>query len=436
VARLGRVVSIPVTLSWTVGDYRVNGDASGVLGGGPLPAGWSRAEVKVTGEGKEPRYVTVIVPRSDSLLDAPQLSEGIAARSPLAFTDAEIGELKGELEALLPTYQRFRPQLSLAPSVRMMRYNRVEGLSVGVAGSLPLTPRMRIEASGRLGFGDWEPNAEVALARGGPERGWRLMGYHRLAAMNEDDHSLGFGSSMAALALGDDHGQYYRTTGASLGYHRSSGAIRSEISLFHERQRAVELGTDFFVLDPIRDVVPDPVIPADEGDVSGARGSLSFFHGLDPNGLIVTGSVRGEAGVGDFAYRRLSATIGATHPLGRRLAGALEVSAGTSWGGLPVQRSFFLGGSRSLRGFSAATFHGPAYWRARSEIATGFAGARVSLFTDWGWTGARSDFGLSDPAAGVGAGLSLLDGLVRLDLGRGVRRGSAWHVHFYLDGLF
>ncbi len=436
VARLGRVVSIPVTLSWTVGGYHVNEKPSGVLGGGPLPAGWSRAEVRVEEDGKEPRYVTVIVPRPDSLLEAPQLSEAFAERTPLAFSDTEIGELKGELEALLPTYQRFRPRVSLAPGVRMMRYNRIEGLSVGVAGWLPLTPRLRLEASGRLGFGDWEPDAELALARGGPERGWRVTAYHRLAPMNEQDHPLGFGSSLAALALGDDHGQYYRATGASLQYHRSAGAIRGEVSVFHERQRAVELGTDFFVLDPVRDAVPDPVIPATAGDVSGARGSVSFFRGLDPNGLIVTGAVQGEAGAGDFSYRRLSATLGATHPLGSRLSGAIEVSGGTSWGSLPVQRSFFLGGSRSLRGFSAATFHGASYWRARGEVASGFAGARLSLFSDWGWTGSRADLGFANPAGAVGAGVSLLDGLVRLDLARGIRRGSSWHLHLYLDGLF
>jgi len=33
-------------------------------------------------------------------------------------------------------------------------------------------------------------------------------------------------------------------------------------------------------------------------------------------------------------------------------------------------------------------------------------------------------------------GTSLLDGLLRLDLARGVRRGDAWHLHLYLDGLF
>jgi hypothetical protein len=36
----------------------------------------------------------------------------------------------------------------------------------------------------------------------------------------------------------------------------------------------------------------------------------------------------------------------------------------------------------------------------------------------------------------LGLGASVMDGLLRLDLARGVVRGEDWRLHFYLDGVF
>jgi len=112
------------------------------------------------------------------------------------------------------------------------------------------------------------------------------------------------------------------------------------------------------------------------------------------------------------------------------------VGAGALWGDGPLQREFFIGGAATLRGVDNESIRGASFWRGRAELGSGFAGARVVVFGDAGWAGPREDFSVSDPWVAVGLGGSLLDGLVRVDLARGVRRGTQWKVHLYLDGLF
>ena len=102
----------------------------------------------------------------------------------------------------------------------------------------------------------------------------------------------------------------------------------------------------------------------------------------------------------------------------------------------PLQRQFFPGGSATLRGFNTNGQYGPTYWRGRGEIATGFAAARLGLFSDFGWVGRRDAFTFDRSMVSVGAGVSFLDGLVRIDAARAVRGRSRWKLHLYLDGLF
>jgi hypothetical protein len=317
----------------------------------------------------------------------------------------------------------------------LLRFNRVEGLSVGASATVPLAPTTSVDVEARIGTGDQEANVAAALLLGGEDRRWAISGYHRLKAMADTGYPFSITSSLANVLFGSDRAEYYRATGASLAYRRTGKEVRWEIEGFGEAQRPVSLGTDFFLLQPVRDDTVRAVLEADALDVGGARGSLAWFSGVDPNALILTGQLRGEAAGGDASYRRAGASISLAHPLPGRLAGAIELGAGSIWGDEPIQQSFFLGGGTTLRGFDQGSLRGPAFWRARAEIASGFAGARAGLFTDAGWAGARSAFSLSDPAVAVGLGASLLDGLVRLDVARGVRRGRTWKLHFYLDGL-
>ena len=56
---------------------------------------------------------------------------------------------------------------------------------------------------------------------------------------------------------------------------------------------------------------------------------------------------------------------------------------------------------------------------------------------DIGWAGPRSEFTFDDPALSAGAGISMLDGLVRLDVARSLqgRDPEAWRVYLSFDGV-
>jgi hypothetical protein len=434
-ARLGSLLRVPLTVEWSVSDYSVNQDSTGIPVGGPLPPGWSRSEQRIERDG-EVSYVTLIVPPTDSLLTSPTLSDDFGERAPVAFTDEEVDQLRGELETLLPTYRRFRPRLAWGLERGLVRFNRVEGMSVGGAVALPLSPTSTLDLQGRVGSGDRVPNVTMTLTRGPEDREWSLSAYHRLQSMADWADPFSFTSSLGALVLGIDRGQYYRATGATLEYARMGKRVRWRAEAFYEAQREVTLGTDFFLSSPIRDDTVDAVIAAEPLDVSGGRATLAWFSGVDPDGLILTGRLQAEVATGDASYRRAWAKASAAHPLPFDLAGAVEVAAGSLWGDEPLQRSFFLGGAATLRGLDANQIHGPSFWHARAEVATGFAGARVGLFSDAGWVGPRREFTLSDPWVSVGVGTSLLDGIFRFDVSRAVRRDQRWKVQLYLDGLF
>jgi hemolysin activation/secretion protein len=137
---------------------------------------------------------------------------------------------------------------------------------------------------------------------------------------------------------------------------------------------------------------------------------------------------------GDFQYGRGSATLRAIVTPRALLAVAIEGSAGTSTGPVPIQGRFYLGGPPTLRGYSGAVTAGESYWRTRLEIGNSFPAARLTAFTDVGWAGRRDDFSHGKPLIGSGVGASFLDGLVRLDLSRGMRSPKGWRFDLYFDG--
>jgi hypothetical protein len=428
---------VPVTMEWSVGGYVVNEPPFDIPVDGDLPEGWQREVTVETGDdGNETSY-TIIVPTSAELLRSPELSEDFGRRSPGTFTADELDDLAGKLDGLIPTYQRFRPRLAWGLEDGQLRYNRVEGLSVGTSAAIPLAPELFLDLSARIGSGDREPNLAGGLRWGPDWSQWSMEGYYGLESMNDADDPFDLTSSFMNVALGTDRGEYYRVTGVSLGRSARGTNVTTDVSGFIERHGAVERTTDF----SIRRMFAEEdtailALPADALNVQGGRLRLDWFAGTDPGGFVFTGGAGAEIGVGGAEYRRAQARLSVSRPLFLGLATALEAAAGTSWGTLPLQRSYFLGGASTLRGFDANERFGPTFWRARGELATAFAGARVAAFSDLGWVGEREDFRLDHPLIGVGLGASLLDGIARIDVARGIRGSKRWKAYLYLDGLF
>ena len=113
------------------------------------------------------------------------------------------------------------------------------------------------------------------------------------------------------------------------------------------------------------------------------------------------------------------------------------MAGGTSAGVLPLQRNWFLGGSPTVRGLRPGTAVGNAFWLARAEVAHGLGVIRPVVFGDIGWAGDRTAWGeIGNPLSGVGAGFSMMDGLIRFDVARGLQPAGQrqWRVDMYVEG--
>src|SRR5882672_3563472 len=108
-----------------------------------------------------------------------------------------------------------------------------------------------------------------------------------------------------------------------------------------------------------------------------------------------------DGGAGTYGFSRASTTVRVAAPLTPRLAGAIELSGGTSAGRVPVQSRWYLGGPNTLRGYGGGVTSGDAFWRARVELANRWPGARVVLFADVARAGPRDHLSLARSLAGV-----------------------------------
>ncbi|MDX1494259.1 MAG: hypothetical protein R3253_09380, partial [Longimicrobiales bacterium] len=97
------------------------------------------------------------------------------------------------------------------------------------------------------------------------------------------------------------------------------------------------------------------------------------------------------------------------------------------------QRLWYVGGPRTLRGYAPLRMGGEDMLRGRAEVARGFTYGGLSLFSDYAWAGDYEGFQPGDGFYSVGVGLSLVDGLIRFDVGYGLKEPRDVRVDFYLD---
>lgn len=206
-----------------------------------------------------------------------------------------------------------------------------------------------------------------------------------------------------------------------------------EWRLFAEHQGPVSTRTDVTLRSAFESFGFRPNITADRAGQAGVALTLRpvIDRALLGGRWAAELGVEGEAGT--YRFARPSLSVRGAFPLGG-LAAAVEGAAGTSFGDVPVQSLWYLGGPGTLRGYDGGTAAGTAFWRGRGEVGTGSGAARLSLFSDVGWAGARDSFTLQAPLWSAGVGASVLDGLFRADLARAVRRPAGWRLELYMDG--
>jgi hemolysin secretion/activation protein ShlB/FhaC/HecB len=379
--------------------------------------------------------LAVVVPLDTlSLLTSPELGPPVLEMGDL-ITEAEIRGLGDAIRHLgggVPLESRVELPRGVNALLQNARYNRIEALSLGVRGSVQ-RGRLSADGLGRIGIADRIPNAELGLSLNTRSSRFRLGGYRRLAAVNPDTRPFGVVNSVWGVLAQRDDGDYFRTLGVELTAENSETGWWSW-RVFAERQKLARVETSFslpHVFDADRRFRPNVV-----ADTAAQFGASLTLRGNQPVSRVLQlgGETTLEAQTGDFRHAKGAATLRAIVTPKSVLAVALEVSAGTSTGPVPLQSRFYLGGPATLRGYDGAVTAGTAYWRGRIEAGNSFPAVRLTAFSDVGWAGDRSAFGKGRALIGSGVGASFLDGLVRLDLARALRSPTGWRFDLYFDG--
>ena len=394
---------------------------------------------RIRNRNGEGNLVLVTIPcDSTRLANSPDLPPSI-------YDSGEETVNSGEIDALVSQalsmgaqagYSPLTPTLAYAP----LRYNRIEGLSVGGMLDQQLGGGYSLHTVARIGVADREPNVELTGARSDLRRTLALTLYNRLVSAGDWGNPLSTGSSIGAFLFGRDEGFYYRASGVELSRTPDQrGPISFTGSLFAEQERNARQRTTFSLARAVRGSQFEPNIVTQRATYAGARTRITQTVGEDPQGFRLFNDLRLEVAHGDTGtYGRAALDVTASHGIGNGAA-ALTLAAGSSAGVLPIQRNWFLGGSQTVRGLRPGTGVGNAFWLARGEVAHGVGVIRPVLFADIGWAGDRTkwrDIGI--PMSGVGAGTSIMDGLIRFDVARGLQPVAqrGWRVDMYVEGRF
>ena len=376
-----------------------------------------------------------------TLIDSPLLPPSIYGSSEALFTGTDLGALRAEAEHAIGMSEQAewspRP-LSWHYGIDrgQLRYNRIEGLSPGLLVDRELGRGYTATYQARIGLADLQPNGEASLLRSNARDDVTLTGYRRLVAANDWEDPLGVGASAAALLFGRDDGFYFRALGAELtGTHRDAGGSHAIAwRLFAEREDSARVKTQRSFAYAVNGNRFAPNIGADAGAFVGASVGSGFTWGTDPLGFRLAGSGRIDLATGISSYGRASTELTLAHGFPRGLDARITGSAGGIGGEVPVQRLWYLGGPHTVRGHAPGAAVGDAFWFSRVEIAKGHPLVRPSVFGDMGWAGSRALWRKqSAPISAAGAGFAFLEGLVRLDVARGLDRGAGWRVDFFFE---
>ncbi|MEK7239793.1 MAG: ShlB/FhaC/HecB family hemolysin secretion/activation protein [Gemmatimonadota bacterium] len=372
---------------------------------------------------------------SSKLASSPEFKGSLLGAGESVFGTGEIDELKKALDFDLQA--GWMPQKPVTTwGLPHTRYNRVEGFSTGLQSSMTLGRGYTVIAGARGSWADRQLNGDLSMERTNGRSTMRATLFRRLAVASDFGSPLSFGAGLASLLYAGDEGFYYRAWGGELtGMMPRFG--RTEWRLFAEQQWNAPMTTRFTLFRGAQDDRVLPNIVADEAIQYGASVRMQKGWGLDPRRFRASADFRAEGAAGDFEYGRglLDLTVSHGLPFGTQMA--ITTSAGSTAGTAPAQRAFQLGGLQTVRGSRPGTMSGNAFWMGRGELALSRRAVKPVLFGDVGWAGDRTNFSKPGrPMSGVGVGASILDGMIRLDVARGLYPLKAIRIDLSVEARF
>ncbi len=300
-------------------------------------------------------------------------------------------------------------------TLRLLRYNSEEGLSAGTRAWWSLG-RVTAVATVRMRTAYWHPDISLTAQHHHPQRRLRVSLYRHVSPFYAPRRA----QRTTPDATANDAGRYIAASGVGLQL-LPGKRERTWVSLRVFREWHTVLDT---VAEGVRTGASVRLLP--------------WWGGLSGQSVGGGGEIMVQGSIGDNTSVSASVTGALTIPLGDGWSGALEAGGGRIWGDPADYDLWSLGGSGNrLRGYSAGALVGRSYWRGRAELQRSLRHLRMSLFAD------RASVGRSTLYS-AGVGLVLMDGLIRIDLARGLTSLAAgpgsgdagWQIHWRADSFF
>ncbi len=356
-----------------------------------------------------------------------------------ALDDETVRRVQEEARALVRAGALARAETA-TPSARgvsdLIRFDRAEGLALGLGVSQSLGAGFNVRAGGRYGTADhtWKGRASLR---------WRSAGGVTVEASLLDDFAQagevaevsGLRNSIAAQELGSDWTDPYSARGAHLRAEVPLGArSRVALTLSDERQRPLALravpASGRFEPLIAADSVRSSALALEWRRRSSAAPSASRWDAT----VGLTGAIADPEGAASASrYARIAADLEALAARGDWALAARSIVAATT-AGVPTQALVRFGGPVTAPGYPFHGLEGTAgisqrlelrrrvpflaldlgrFGRAPSSLVIAPYAHGVLLRTGGSWQGAPS----------VGLGLIGLFDLVRVDVARGLRDG-------------
>lgn len=308
-----------------------------------------------------------------------------------------------------------------------LRYNRVEGLSLGAGAGIRAGAGVTMSARGRYGLDD-------KRAKGSADIAWQNAHGWGLRAYASDDHRdvgdvaerSGFSNSIAAQEFGSDYTDPYRVRAAGAEVRAPWGGSTLSLRLAREEQFPLAIharpATGAFIRTP-----PADSMNAWRAELRLVRPTMPWWGGTE---------VRAEATMRFSSFDSVDVTRGfldfdLSKPVGRtRLVSRTLVALASASPLLPPQEMVYFGGPVTAPGYrfhalvsdamlsQRIEWHLPIPFPALSLGRFGRSGATATLvpfFTT------ANDHKRHEFYPGVGLGTLLLFDLIRIDVARGLR---------------
>lgn len=412
---LGRLGSARLVYRRAYSDYRVEGRPSQTQGRGP------QAQVE---------WGVTVPDDLEELLSPPSFPQSMLASDSDAM-GAALLDLREVLpsdvwDAPLPAGDRIALEF---PRLDLIRFNRVEGLSMGAR---LLWDRGVWSSAVEAGVGTSArgPTAVISVSREVGRSRFSAEAFRRVSPMDDVRWMGGPVGSLAAALVGRDEAEYYQSVGGTVTWNWAArgGQGGFDLRSSFEQQRGLDTGTDNSLPSVwSSNVLGRPNLRAAPADQFGAEFGL-WLRGSGDD-VIWRVDARVEQQRGDFRFGRVRVRGQARAQLSGPLWVDFEGAAGDSWGSLPPQALFLLGGSPRIAGYDPTDISGRRFWRGRTEFGIGQEGVSLLLFGHAGRaTGSASPSGGSVTRYSVGVGVEAMGGLVRLDGVRALSFPTGWRL--------